>query len=304
MKTSKKILAIAVSLVALSLTGCIPSDEDDGDNSPTAELNTVAIDRLGVSAAEVIPGCAYSGENGATPVNSKNISSSIKIVQSFVKETGSKKILRTHDIYNSTNGECGGTLVQSGLHDNGDDRVTYTFTNYCTYDSDLRSDKTVLNGSYEQFSDGTPSANGPVINSISASTKGNGITATTTSNGVSSTETVYLSNYVMTPNGNNPSTTIGKMSVTSNGKTYEVLNTAFSVDGNGKTTLTKATYIDPDNGPLQVSIRFTGDKPVITLTGNGSSATFTDVNNDGNYQVTQGDGSVVGSLDCSAQALL
>ncbi len=305
MKTSKKILAIAVSLAVLSLTGCLPSDDDeDENNAPTTKLDTVAVDRLGISAAEVIPGCAYSGENGATPVNSRNISSSIKFVQSFTKEANSKKIKRTNNIYNSTNGECGGTLVGSGLHDNGDDTVTYTFTNYCTYDDDSRTGKTVLNGTYEQFTDGTPSATGPIIESISASTQGNGITVTSTSNGSSSTEILYLNNFKTTLNGEASSTTIDKIGVISDGKTYEVLNTAFSTNNNGDFTFTKATYVDPDNGPLEVSIDDNENNPSLTLTGNGSSATFTDVNNNGNYQVTQSDGSVVGSLDCSAQSLL
>ena len=296
---------LAIALISAGLViGCGSSSDDSG--GATAALDAASIDKLGRNVAELIPGCVYTGEALATVLDVRDLTAYRAVYDNVVKPD--RAIKKTRELNGSpVEGSCGGTMTETGTHDNGDTDAVYAFANYCTGDG---TNSTTLNGTISVFQDGTPSADGPVIESVTASTGSSGITTTTKVDGDTTTQTLYLTNLKYTV-GNPSILTITELkTVSSEDGTYRVTNVNIEQNGDlgtGTVQIKNATYYDPDIGAVSISTSAIpmGDTASgtasITVTSSGSSpVTFTSTDaNKGLFTLTQ-DGETVGGLDCSA----
>lgn len=304
MKNITLVSGLVIAAMSIGLVvGCGgSSSEPSGGGS--AALDTQSIDKLGKNAAEIIPGCVYTGETVATTLDVDKMVAYRVVFDNVV--TPDNTLKKTREAVNETvNGSCGGTMTTVGTHDNGDTDAVYTFTNYCTGDG---TNQTTLNGTADVVMDGDPSPDGPVMKSVTISTGSSGISTTTVAAGETSTETVYLDTLKYTV-GTPSSFTAKEIKVVSSmDGTYRLTNVNIEQNGDtetGTVQIKNATYYDPDIGAVSISTSAIpmGDTASgaasITVTSSGSPVTFTSTDaNSGLFTVTQ-DGKTVGALDCS-----
>jgi len=281
----------------------LPHDVWDGFGN----LTTQNVDRLGRNASALIPGCSYASDNTLFLTDVRNVEIYKKMVKNLIEnEKSTKKVstLRSRAINETIAGDCGGSATKVGTHDSGDDDLVYTYNDYCVQSG---TKQTVLNGVLNSFTDGEPSVDGPIMQSISATTNASGLSMTTTVDEEISKEILHLNNFLFTNSGNLSADLIKTVSST-NG-TYEVRNVNIVTGSNNDQSfiqVNSATYIDPDVGTVTMTTTQipTGDTATgfasITVSSGGSTAIFsTDDVSSGIFTLKQ-NGKTIGALDCLA----
>lgn len=292
------LLHTSLSIIGVSvIIGC-GGGESNG-TGVTAKLTDANIDKLGDSVARALPGCVYISNTEVAFADEyltflKAISDDMKHKKIFSKMPGKQKTT----ISRVENGSCGGTVLIEGIHDNGDDDLIYAYSNYCI--GDAAGDRTVINGSTKVVKDGTPSASGPILDSISVSTQGTGISANTIEDGVTKAATLVIDDFKWTKSG---TTTITKLKVVSEDKAYTLsgVNTEYNKD-DGTMKIKSATYTDPEVGAVDISSNMMSDGAPATITVRGTEgvATFeSSSTNTKKFFASNEDGEPIGAIDCS-----
>ncbi|MBT3204580.1 MAG: hypothetical protein HOM14_20055 [Gammaproteobacteria bacterium] len=297
--------------VAIVLSACGGGSGGGGDTEVLAKLDAATIDKLGVNAALATPGCAYTSEIVSTALRD-DMGGSYRVLINTIKQKTPK--VRTAQKVSSLSGtwigECGGTLVIAGEHDDGNDDLIYTYTDYCV--EDTAGSRTVLNGVTNVLFDGHSTPTAPVTDKTVVSTTSSGVAAESLVDGVTSNKTFYLTAFEYTGDDiSDADVSAEEIRVTSESSDYratDILVIASTIAGSTSVEVKEATYHDPDNGTVKIS---TSAVPVsmgstgaasITVTGSdGTSATFTtDDISVGFFTAEDAEGAVVGALDCSA----
>jgi hypothetical protein len=288
-----------------------------GGGSDSVELTVLdrdTIDKFGTNVATATPGCDYTSDTVATSTYQPQAVAAYRAMIDSMKQhsQASRNANRVSDYADTLVGDCGGTMVISGEHDNGDDDLTYTYTNYCN--SDGSGNQTVTNGVFTAFLDGHSTDSGPVVDRTLVSTQSSGISVVSTVNSETSTNTMYVSNLEL--NGADSSNTTlkaDKIRVNDDGKDFIVSDLSLAVTDTGGSSavqIKSITYQDPDNGAVKISTSVipvgSGSTSAATITvigADGTSATFkADDISTGLYTARDSDGNVVGALDCTGLA--
>lgn len=317
MKTVSLIKYSIISILVCGLLiGCGGGSSSDSTSLSTATLSSENADLLGTNAAELLPGCVYTSDSAATTTEIRDVKNyQVMLDQLLQKEATTKTSIRLYSttIDETNYGDCGGTLTVNGTHDNGDDDVVYTYSNYCTDDG---TTKTIMNGALNVYVNGEPSPTGPIIQDTTLSTNSSGLSMEMTTDGQTVTETLYLSNYKAiaanetgTDEASGTQVTADQIKIVSSANgTYEADNVSFVSYGSDIESFLKiynATYIDPEVGAVSISTSAIPNNEgatgsgTITVTSNDSSATFScDDVSTGLYTLEQ-DGITIGALDCN-----
>ena len=301
-------------LSVIMLTACGGGSGGGSDSTELALLDRNTIDKFGTNFATATPGCDYTSDTVATATyQPKAVSAYRALIDTVKQRSRSAKYANRVSIYADTQaGDCGGTLVITGEHDNGDDDLTYTYTNFCN--SDGSGNQTVTNGVFTAFLDGHPTVSGPVVDKTLISTGNSGVSVVSTIDGEISTNTVYVDKLEFSgDDSSNTTMKADKIRVDDDGKNYIVTDFSLAVTENGGSSymqINSITYQDPDNGTVEISTSVipigsgSSSAATITLIGaNGTSATFTaDDISTGLYTAKDAEGNIVGALDCTGLA--
>ncbi len=300
----------AISVIAL--TACGSSGESDSLNLTV--LNKDTIDKFGTNVADAVPGCDYTSDTVATTTYQPKAIMAYRDLIDTMKQrsVASRNANRVSDYADELIGDCGGTMVITGEHDNGNDDLTYTYTNFCNGDDP--ENKTVMNGVFTVFLDGHPTDSGPVVDKTLISTENSGVSVKSTIDSEVSTNTVYVDNLELSGDDSSTNTIkADKIRVDDDGKDFIASDLSLVVTENGDTTsmqINSITYQDPDNGAVKISTSAipvdsdSSSAATITVIGaDGTSATFkADDISTGLYTAKDSEGNVVGALDCTGLA--
>jgi len=298
----RSILYTSLSVLAVSLmVGC---GGGSGESGPTAKLTDANIKKLGASAAKALPGCVYTDDSRISFSDVDLTMLSDAVVELKAKEVfGKMPVRQDRPVSGVEAGSCGGTLRWSGTHDNGNDDLTYTFADYCT--GTAGADHTIMNGRSSVVKKGTPSPSGPVLDSITVSTLGDGISAVTTEGGVTKRSTLSVKNFKWTKDG-----TIAIDNLKSETPDGAYSASAISVEYNDEDDtfrVKSATCSDPEVGSVTVSTGLMStdssknSSVVITVKGSEGEAMFTpDPGNPKMFLAKNAEGAVLGAIDCSS----
>lgn len=301
-------------LAVLLLTAC----GGGGGGSSSTELvtlDTETINKLGSNMATATPGCDYTSETVATATYLPGAVESYRSLIDTMKKRqplAARNASKVSNYATSEVGNCGGTFVITGEHDNGDDDLTVTYTNFCN--STVSGAQTVTNGVASLFYDGHATDDGPVLDRILVSTGVDGVSVVSTVDGETSTDTVYIDGFELSE-GETSGTTIkaNKISVDDDGHEFKVTEMSISITDDSESSVLQIdslVYHDPDSGAVKISTSAlpldaaSSGSATITITGaDGTSATFTaDDLSVGLFTARDTDGNVIGALDCTGLA--
>ncbi len=279
-------------LAALAVVGC------GGGGGATANVNLTDdnINAIAESAAKAMPGCVYSSAAG---VSLSELDSGLlgSIRKSANLKTMFGSLGSDYTIDSTESGSCGGTVHKHGTHSNHDDDVTYDYDHYCSGDA---TNQTILNGSAHLLEDNTPSPSGPIRESTSVSTTGDGISIKSTQGSETQNATLSITNYKWTKDNK---TTIDDLKYTSSDGTYEISGVDAEYDPDAGTYKVKsALYHDPDVGIVSISTTTMSktDGGTITVEGSEGKAELTSTSdNPKKFWAKNEHGDTLGALDCS-----
>lgn len=263
------------------------------------DLTVDAVDNMGSSVANAIPGCVYtSDKRGIMIPDSGESFVAYKSVVDIVNQVKSKVKSRAKNTSHSINGPCGGKLTITNTHLNGSDDGSYTFANFCI-ESGENGGQAVANGVAKMHVDGKPSPNGPVKNYTTISTGKSGVSLKGTINGESKDYLVYINDAKMLHDGSG-AISAKEIKVVNDGKPFRVTNLE-GITGKGSgddryAQIKKATYHDVKEGAIDISTSKISKKGSATITAIRGSKKVDFVSDDISTGVFR---SNAGGMDCS-----
>ncbi|PID47435.1 MAG: hypothetical protein CR967_04355 [Proteobacteria bacterium] len=253
------------------------SSDDVGESVSKVPLTPESVDNVARSVEKLVPWCGYTNKDGVRVARDANLMRGYVLVADSVKNIGKEIKFRERTIDRTLNGTCGGTVRIKGSHDNGDDDLVYTYNNFCKVSKD--GVKSYLNGTASVFKDGTPGPFGPILNSVSFSTKEMRSRMVKPS-GEEKTYTVSIAKGLDTVKaGGRNNLKIEKAALVDGGKTYKASNIDIDRIGKSSIKINDATYVDPVEGAISVktdgfmSLDSTTSTN-ITITRGGKSTVF------------------------------
>lgn len=326
MRSSRAVLLLLGGLTAALLLARCGGDDK---KTPLATLSKENAEAMAQNMADAMPGCTYqaAGASRAVLPEDPGPARSVSLAFKAVVEKARSRALAyraakraTEDVYETEEGDCGGSYVSEGTHKDGDTRLTISFDGYCMEAGD---GQTTMQGSISMAMDGTPSDDGPVIDEIRVSTGGSGITVESTGDGEPQTYAIVLDGLKMTMGdpGGEPTEadpvviTAKRLKVSENGEMlFDVQDVDVSMWSTGQdgedmaVRIDNVTYTDAEIGTVDVSSNtmVMGEETIegeLTVTGaDGTSVTVgSDPYAEGVLTLRQG-GADVGAIDCSSLA--
>ena len=176
-------LTLAMAALPIGFLGCSSGGGDDGGGgggggtSAPAQLSATAVQDSMVWVSDSVPGCKVSSGGAAAAsvasaqqgIEGASVVHQVLSVIAEAKKAGGGSLAPM--AVQEFAGDCGGTLNISDVHASGITTYTYAFNNFCSKDNSVSPPaESKVHGTLTAREIGTPTANGPFVTRMEATT--------------------------------------------------------------------------------------------------------------------------------------